>query len=291
MRNYLIAGLVFGIDGAQDMPHLLSRMSAYEIPSASECDIHITCEITEDDLTLPDNITEYKAGMFTYIEYDTPCGRRFGYYGGPDGSRVTNLITSDKDFTDISIRLTHMDFDIDDPDGRRAFNSIGNIVEIGMPLHNRMVFHSSSIAYKGVGICFSAASGTGKSTHTGLWQEVFPGEVTLVNDDKPILLFENGATTLCGTPWAGTTGINANVNVPLKAVFILTRGETCSAEPVNEIFAIQNIIKESPKPVIPYITDKYLEAVSNLVSSVPIFRLRCDISHDAVATSYNCVFK
>ena len=95
------------------------------------------------------------------------------------------------------------------------------ILRIAMIPRGCITVHSSSLAYNGRGLMFSAPSGTGKSTHTGLWQKYRPGTI-IVNDDMP-MINTNGEIALCGTPFAGTTGINTNINVPLAAVVFLRR--------------------------------------------------------------------
>ena len=86
------------------------------------------------------------------------------------------------------------------------------------------LFHGSAIAYKGSGVLFTAVSGTGKSTHTAFWKEVFPEEVIYVNDDKPLIRFDGKVPYVCGTPWNGKHFRGNNVDVPLKAVCLLKRG-------------------------------------------------------------------
>lgn len=39
-----------------------------------------------------------------------------------------------------------------------------------LPFYDRVTLHGACISYKGNGILFTAASGTGKSTHIGLWK-------------------------------------------------------------------------------------------------------------------------
>jgi hypothetical protein len=87
------------------------------------------------------------------------------------------------------------------------------------------VLHASSLAWRGHGIAFSANSGTGKSTHVGLWQQLLGDEVVVVNDDKPAIVFEGDQAMLCGTPWSGKHAINTNVTVPLEAIVFIERGE------------------------------------------------------------------
>ena len=45
------------------------------------------------------------------------------------------------------------------------------------------LFHCSAIALDGKAYLFAAPSGTGKSTHTRLWREVFGNRAVMINDD------------------------------------------------------------------------------------------------------------
>ena len=55
------------------------------------------------------------------------------------------------------------------------------------------MLHASAVEVDGKAYLFSASSGTGKSTHTKLWQEYFGYDKALIiNDDKPALKFEAG---------------------------------------------------------------------------------------------------
>ena len=107
-------------------------------------------------------------------------------------------------------------------DERYIFNLLGSAFHYIMRMHGAVVFHSSAVSFENEGVVFS---GTGKTTHTTLWQREYPG-VVVVNDDMPVIRVKSdGEVLLCGTPWAGTTGINSNIVVPLKAVVFLSRGE------------------------------------------------------------------
>ena len=56
-----------------------------------------------------------------------------------------------------------------------------------MPLFGRILMHSSILEYEGKAYAFLGRSGTGKSTHTRLWRELFGDRAIMVNDDKPII--------------------------------------------------------------------------------------------------------
>ena len=57
--------------------------------------------------------------------------------------------------------------------------------------HDILLFHCSAVSVDGQAYLFTAPSGTGKSTHTALWREVFGERAVMVNDDKPLLRIEN----------------------------------------------------------------------------------------------------
>ena len=131
------------------------------------------------------------------------------------------------------------------------------------------MIHSSCIAYKDKAILFSADSGTGKSTHTGLWKELYQDDVKFINDDKPIVRLVNDEVIAYGTPWSGKTDLNSNISAPLKGIVILKRGvnneikEVSLNEVIKEVFA--NIIVPTENKEI---ASKALDTYNKILSPV-----------------------
>jgi serine kinase of HPr protein (carbohydrate metabolism regulator) len=48
-----------------------------------------------------------------------------------------------------------------------------------------ILFHGSALSLDGEGFIFTAKSGVGKSTHAGLYRELYGERVEMINDDKP----------------------------------------------------------------------------------------------------------
>lgn len=67
------------------------------------------------------------------------------------------------------------------------------------------MLHASAIVVDNKAYLFSAPSGTGKSTHTKLWQECFGDKAIIINDDKPAIRIEEGKCFAYGTPFSGKT--------------------------------------------------------------------------------------
>ncbi len=148
-------------------------------------------------------------------------------------------------------------------------------------LNKGFVLHGSAISYRGCGIVFSAASGTGKSTHTGLWKQFYP-DVEIINDDAPAIYFDNQLPIICGTPFAGSSGINQNQQVPLKAVVFLERSKTNKMVRLSPTQAIPRLLDDIRKPILKPYMAACLERADKLLSTTPIYLLSCNISQEAV---------
>lgn len=156
-------------------------------------------------------------------------------------------------------------------------------------LNNRLVLHSSSVCADGYGVAFSADSGVGKSTHTSLWIKHVPG-CEYINDDTPVIYNDNGQIFIYGSPFAGSTGINTNVKVPLKAIVFLKRGVTNSIKKLDTQSALPLMFKQLVQPLAGNYLDKLIPTLSDILSVVPVYELHCNIEFDAVKTSYEEIF-
>ena len=149
------------------------------------------------------------------------------------------------------------------------------------------VLHGAAVAYKDQGIIFSANSGTGKSTHAKLWKERFGSQVAIVNDDKPALHIYDGKPFIFGTPWSGKTNLNANVQVPLKAVVFIRRAETNWMERLNIRDSIFNLMSQISRPYYDEaIGLKTMTMIEQLVNSVPAYMLNCNTDPAAAVTVF-----
>ncbi|MCD8159633.1 MAG: hypothetical protein LUE61_00270 [Clostridiales bacterium] len=95
---------------------------------------------------------------------------------------------------------------------------------LGMLDYDGCLLHATAVAVDGAGYVFTAPGGTGKSTHAGLWMQVFGPRALMVNGDKPILRRMEGGFSVCGTPWRGKERLGCAAVVPLRGVCLLERG-------------------------------------------------------------------
>ena len=156
--------------------------------------------------------------------------------------------------------------------------------------YNGFCLHSSAIAVENKAILFAAKSGTGKSTHTRLWREYFgEDKAIMINDDKPaIRLMDDGVFYAYGTPWSGKTDLNTNVKVPLAAIVLLERSDTNWIKPVGRREAVMQIYVHALKPEDgdKDKTEKLMDIVGKTAEKIPVYRMGCTISEEAVKLAY-----
>lgn len=151
-----------------------------------------------------------------------------------------------------------------------------------------VMLHSSCISYDGQAVLFSANSGTGKSTHTSLWKKVFKDKVEYINDDKPILWFEDGKAYACGTPWSGKTDLNTNVKCPIAGIVFLERGEKNEIEEVSVKEILMTLFSNIIIPVeAKELARQVLDVYTKIVTHTKIYRLKCNMDDEAALVSKN----
>lgn len=154
-----------------------------------------------------------------------------------------------------------------------------------LPLYNRFIFHGASISFDGDGYIFTAPSGTGKSTHILLWQKYLGTGVEVVNGDKPIIEFTDNGAIIHSTPYAGKEGLQNHSSVPLKAVCIVGRGLVNSIEKIRVGAYFNQLFKQVYNPVDTKAAAATIQ-LFNRLAEIPFYSLKCDISEQAVRTSF-----
>ena len=151
---------------------------------------------------------------------------------------------------------------------------------------NVLMLHGSTVAVDGYAYLFTAACGTGKSTHTRLWREVFGERAVMVNDDKPFLRLEDNRVLAYGSPWTGKHGLGSNVCYPLKGICMIKRGledRICriGANEARQMLRHQCFQPEGDDRVFPI--------VEMLMDSVSLWEMECTKNHSAALTAWNAM--
>lgn len=157
-----------------------------------------------------------------------------------------------------------------------------------LPVLNRMLLHAAVLQYGGDGYAFLGKSGTGKSTHTGLWMKHIDG-VTIVNGDKPILQYKDGEFWAYGTPWNGKEGLGENTFAPLKGLCFLEQAKENEIVRLSPSEAAVRIFGQILYPEDEENAARTLELTDKLVSETPCWLLKCNISEEAAKTSFEAM--
>lgn len=149
------------------------------------------------------------------------------------------------------------------------------------------VLHASAVMYQGFAYLFSAHSGTGKSTHTKLWQQYF-GEknVVVINDDKPIIRKFDGKWCACGSPFCGKNDLGENIIVPIKGVAFLEQCDTNRIVSMSTENAIFKFFDLTLRPGDNKRMEKLMSVIEAFVLEVPVYLLNCNMSLDAAKVAY-----
>ena len=160
-----------------------------------------------------------------------------------------------------------------------------------LPL-NTVAIHSSAIVHNSKAVLFLGESGTGKSTHTRLWQEHIAGTF-LLNDDSPIIRVEDGIVWAYGSPWSGKTPCYKQERYELVGCVRLYQA------PFNHIRKLSILqsygaIHPSCPPEFAYdncLYDHISQFIDKIISNTTFYHLDCLPDKEAAELSFHTLFK
>ncbi len=282
-----VAGLPMTVESA-DVAFFNDRFAAYRREDDRQSRLDIVVRSCEKVLPLPGRVTGEIRNVRTV---DLPDGRK-GYYTLSKSGQSTVLSVAfapDYSQAEICLRSTR---------SHRSFSPTDlEYMYTGAMFRNRLayggdgVLHGSALSYRGRGVIFSADSGVGKSTHTGLWRSCFGDAVEIVNDDKPAIRFEQDGVYLYGTPWSGKTDLNCNRRVPLHAIVFLQRGTQNSIRRMEPLESAVQLAEQIPRPYYDEaLSTALLDFADRLRQRIPIYLLTCTADPQAVETAFHGLF-
>ena len=154
-----------------------------------------------------------------------------------------------------------------------------------------LMTHGSTVAVEGKAYLFTAACGTGKSTHTRLWRQVFGDRAAMVNDDKPFLKLTETEVLACGSPWSGKHGLDTNIIVPLQGICILERGKENRIRRIPAEEALPMLLHQSYCPLEESKRRSFEALVKRLAETVPLWRMQCNMDPAAAELSHSVMSK
>lgn len=154
---------------------------------------------------------------------------------------------------------------------------------------NTLMLHGSTVAVDGKAYLFTAPCGTGKSTHTRLWRELFGDRAIMVNDDKPFLQITSDCVLAYGSPWSGKHGLATNVCVPLKGICLIHRGKENLIHRVQTDVLADMLRKQVHIPDDESLKQSTLSLVDLLAQMVPLWEMNCNKELSAAEVAYHAM--
>lgn len=286
---YKIAGITVSLDGLNSS-YIEQRFKKYECEESK-------VQLADLRITLKENRC-----------IDVPAGRDFrrldawywidrqenGYSAIKQHSKYhANFVRADidKSCKEVSIDYVDLGDQFDLTTKELLYYVLGDVFAFCQTLRGATVLHSAAMAYRGQAVLFSAPSETGKSTHSGLWKKYYGDDVTLFNDDTPVIRNVDTMPIACGTPFSGKTDINENVEYPLKGIVFLKQAKENTIRKLSSVEAVIRLLNETRKPIFENLMDKHMDILNGILQKVPIYELGCTISKEAVDLVKDTLFE
>lgn len=152
--------------------------------------------------------------------------------------------------------------------------------------HRTLKMHASVIEKEGRALVFMGTSGTGKSTHSRLWQEYVEG-CSLLNDDEPIVrLLDDGSVWVYGAPWSGSTPCYRNERARVAAFLHLYQAPENKLTKLGGVQAYASLLQSSDILRSDRANrGKADDLLTDILNIVPVYRLENRPDREAVALS------
>ena len=150
--------------------------------------------------------------------------------------------------------------------------------------HKTLKIHASVIEKNGKALIFLGKSGTGKSTHSKLWQEFIPG-CSLLNDDEPLIrLMNDGTIKVFGAPWSGSTPCYRNISAEVSAFVHLHQSTENRLTKLNGLTSFSSLLQST---AVMRSDNKnrsmIISMINDILEKIPVYRLDNRPDREAVA--------
>lgn len=172
---------------------------------------------------------------------------------------------------------------------RGYIESLSCYRKISMELlkHNCFLMHAAVIEVNSRGYAFLARSGTGKTTHTKLWQKLLGNKMKYVNGDKPLIRLINGIPYAYGTPWCGKEGFGENSRVELNSLCFIERGLENSIIELPKKDVLSRVIHQILIPNDEFMAIKTIDLLNKTIIYTDSYLLKCNMDIEAAEVAYN----
>lgn len=281
-RRFQVAGLTFSLTLPDNHPvlDLLHNYDPFEITSLRGSQ-HAAGSAPIFELTLSEEEKPAERGEVMFQSKEESGEPVVGLYHCGDGymaefapspvSPVSGLLVMSGDFRHGEVYA---------PGSPKALaftlnNALMLLFAFASAPFRTLEMHASVVMNGGRGFLFLGRSGTGKSTHSGLWLKHIPG-TELLNDDNPVLRVVDGETRVYGSPWSGKTPCYKAQDVPVGAIVRLRQAPENRITRLNVVGAYASVMAScSGYRPIRALADAQHETLARISQQVPCYQLDC----------------
>lgn len=178
---------------------------------------------------------------------------------------------------------------VSEPYKEKLLPLIRTTLECARVMQGVISLHSACVELDGQALCFTASSGTGKSTRAASWQKALGAKI--ICGDRPSIILEKNGTTVSGAPWDGKEQIYINERYPLLAICEIRRGDTTRIKKLSPKQARKILTQQCFLPM--WDTDTaavVLMLINKLYSTVPVYRVTCGPGEDSAKEVWDWIF-
>jgi len=292
-QTYKVAEHLFSIEMPQEV-FLWEKMEAsygpFEVSPDNDEDsifsLTLCDEVVAEGASLVySNKEDVEEGFITIEVYSTPEGLYFELTQ-PRSSEVNARLLISSSLHDARLSLA----------GRPVerwliFNTAVDFCYLlSTAQRDTVLTHASSVIYEGRAYLFLGKSGTGKSTHSRMWQTALDG-VVLMNDDHPVLRVDkDGRTVAYGSPWSGKTPCYKNISAPLGGIIRISRAPYNKASRLLPVQAYASLMTScSGMTWYKELADGRDRTLQAIVSGTPCWVMECLPDEDAAKVCMRAV--
>lgn len=257
-------------------------MAFYQPKELRNADFHLCL-----DKVKPDNSGKLLFGSSDFYVPTFLYQRDHGYY---------DWITTQKENHALSFRINEdwnnftLYEDETGTNGERAFHEFGSLFSYAVLNHEACVLHGVVMEYEGKGILVTAASGTGKTTHTRMWRD--EENALILNGDRCLCRKIKGIWYAYGMPWSGSSGEYINRKVPINAIVCLKQGKENTVRRMELMEATLAMMQRIYAPLWNgNLQNKAFDITEDLACMIPVLELSCTPTKEAVEVLKDALFK
>lgn len=207
--------------------------------------------------------------------------------------RATKYLCSENKKEDFKIVVNNDMIEKEKKNDKTLTNELAEYMIMGTTFYktllnfNGCLLHSSAVVIDEEAYLFSANCGTGKSTHTSLWLKYLKEKSPyILNDDKPAIRIMEDGIYAYGTPFSGKYDISKNSKAKLKGICFIEQALQNTIKKIEPKEAITLFFEQTLRKLTKEQMLKLLDIMDIILKEIPIYKLYCDMSKEAVILSY-----